>query len=111
LPYFKRAETFSGGANAWRGGSGPLHVLSLADVTDRSPIASAFVAAAQELGFPMTSDLGGAITTGVGWNQLSIKGHTEMMPRLPTLEGSKASRWICSPVRKYSVWRSSMNVA
>ena len=23
LPYFKRAETFSGGANAWRGGSGP----------------------------------------------------------------------------------------
>nr|WP_296379404.1 GMC family oxidoreductase N-terminal domain-containing protein [Reyranella sp.] len=76
LPYFKRAETFSGGANAWRGGSGPLHVLSLADVTDRSPIASAFVAAAQELGFPMTSDLGGAITTGVGWNQLSIKGHT-----------------------------------
>lgn len=76
LPYFKRAETFSGGANAWRGGSGPLHVLSLADATDRSPIASAFVAAAQELGFPMTSDLGGAITTGVGWNQLSIKGHT-----------------------------------
>jgi choline dehydrogenase-like flavoprotein len=76
LPYFKRAETFSGGANAWRGGSGPLHVLSLADVTDRCPIASAFVAAAQELGFPMTSDLGGATTTGVGWNQLSIKGHT-----------------------------------
>ena len=24
LPYFRRAETFSGGANAWRGGDGPL---------------------------------------------------------------------------------------
>ena len=76
LPYFKRAETFSGGASAWRGGDGPLHILSLADVTDRNPVATAFIMASQELGFPMTPDIGGAITTGVGWNQLSIKGHT-----------------------------------
>ena len=75
LPYFKRAETFSGGANEWRGGSGPLHVLSLADVTDRTPVAEAFMAAAQQSGFPKTADLGGENTTGVGWNQLSIKGH------------------------------------
>lgn len=26
LPYFKRMESFSGGADAWRGGSGPLHI-------------------------------------------------------------------------------------
>lgn len=75
LPYFKRAETFSGGASSWRGGSGPLHVLSLADVTDRTPVAEAFMAAAQERGFPMTADIGGEHATGVGWNQLSIKGH------------------------------------
>ena len=75
LPYFKRAETFSGGASAWHGGDGPLHVLSLADVTDRTPVASAFVRACQDLGFPMTPDIGGAVTTGVGWNQLSIRGH------------------------------------
>jgi choline dehydrogenase-like flavoprotein len=75
LPYFKRAETFSGGADAWHGGDGPLHVLSLADVTDRNPVASAFMSASQELGFPMTPDIGGAITIGVGWNQLSIKRH------------------------------------
>jgi choline dehydrogenase-like flavoprotein len=74
LPYFKRAETFSGGADAWRGGDGPLHVLSLADVTDRNPVAAAFMSASQELGFPLTADLGGAVTTGVGWNQLSVKG-------------------------------------
>ncbi|WP_300785157.1 GMC oxidoreductase [Enhydrobacter sp.] len=74
--YFKRAETFSGGASAWRGGSGPLHVLSLADVADRTPLASAFMAASQERGFPMTADIGGEVTTGVGWNQLSIKKHT-----------------------------------
>jgi choline dehydrogenase-like flavoprotein len=75
LPYFKRAETFSGGADAWHGGDGPLHVLSLTNVTDRTPVASAFMSASQELGFPMTPDIGGAITTGVGWNQLSIKRH------------------------------------
>jgi choline dehydrogenase-like flavoprotein len=75
LPYFKRAETFSGGASAWHGGNGPLHVLSLADVTDRNPVASAFMTAAQDLGFPATPDIGGANPTGVGWNQLSIKGH------------------------------------
>jgi choline dehydrogenase-like flavoprotein len=75
LPYFKRAETFSGGADAWRGGDGPLHVLSLADVTDRTPVASAFIAASLGLGFPMTADLGGRVTTGVAWNQLSIRGH------------------------------------
>lgn len=75
LPYFRRAETFSGGTNAWRGGDGPLHVLSLADVTDRTPVAEAFMAAAQQTGFPVTPDLGGEVTVGVGWNQLSIRGH------------------------------------
>jgi choline dehydrogenase-like flavoprotein len=75
LPYFRKAETFSGGASEWRGGDGPLHVLSLADVEDRSPLPSAFIAAAQSLGFPETKDIGGEYTTGVGWNQLNIRGH------------------------------------
>jgi len=75
LPYFRRAETFSGGSSEWRGGDGPLHVLSLADVEDRTPLASAFIAAAQSLGFPETKDIGGEYTTGVGWNQLNIRGH------------------------------------
>jgi choline dehydrogenase-like flavoprotein len=75
LPYFRRAETFSGGSSEWRGGDGPLHVLSLADVEDRTPLASAFIAAAQSLGFPETKDIGGENATGVCWNQLTIKGH------------------------------------
>jgi choline dehydrogenase-like flavoprotein len=69
------AETFSGGSSEWRGGDRPLHVLSLADVEDRTPLAAAFIAAAQSLGFPETNDIGGEYTTGVGWNQLNIKGH------------------------------------
>jgi GMC oxidoreductase len=73
LPCFKRAETFSGGADAWHGGDGPLHVLSLAGVADRTPIAGAFIEAAQERGFPYAPDIGGATPTGVGWNQLSVR--------------------------------------
>jgi choline dehydrogenase-like flavoprotein len=69
------AETFSGGASPWHGGDGPLHVLSLADVADRTPVAAAFISAAQELGFAMTPDIGGAMTTGVGWNQPNVKAH------------------------------------
>ena len=49
-------------------------MLSLANVKDRNPVASAFITASQDRGFLMTPDLGGELTTGVGWNQLSIKG-------------------------------------
>jgi len=73
LPYFKRAETFSGGADAWHGGDGPLHVLALAGVADRTPIAGAFVEAAQERNFSYAPDIGGATPTGAGWNQLSVR--------------------------------------
>jgi choline dehydrogenase-like flavoprotein len=73
LPYFRRAETFSGGADAWHGGDGPLHVLSLAGVADRTPVAGAFIAAAREHGFPYAPDIGGATPVGAAWNQLSIR--------------------------------------
>jgi choline dehydrogenase len=78
LPSFTRAETCSGGASGLRGGDGPLHVLSLEDVPDRNPLASAFICAAQARGFPLAPDIGGATPTGVGWNQLSIEEHSRV---------------------------------
>ena len=74
LPYFRRAETFSGGADAWHGGSGPQHVLSLEHAPHRHPVAAAFLAAAAGRGFPFSADIGGERTTGAAWNQLSIAG-------------------------------------
>ena len=50
-------------------------MLSLADVKDRNPLASVFIEAAESLGFPITKDIGGENPTGVGWNQLNVKGH------------------------------------
>jgi choline dehydrogenase-like flavoprotein len=73
LPYFRRAETFSGGADAWHGDSGPQHVLSLEHAPHRHPVAAAFLAAAGRR-FPFSADIGGERTTGAAWNQLSIAG-------------------------------------
>jgi pyridoxine 4-oxidase len=74
LPYFRRAETFSGGADAGHGGSGPQHVLSLEHAPHRHPVAAAFLAAAAGLRFPFSADIGGERTTGAAWNQLTIAG-------------------------------------
>jgi choline dehydrogenase len=74
LPYFRRAETFSGGADAWHGGDGPQHVLALEQAPDRNPVAEAFLAAGVGQGFRFSTDIGGAETTGAAWNQYSIAG-------------------------------------
>jgi choline dehydrogenase-like flavoprotein len=106
LPYFRRAETFSGGASEWRGGDGPLHVLSLADVEDRTPLAAAFIAAAQSLGFPETKDIGGEYATGVGWNQLNIKGHVRddaATAYLGSLASTKVTLLVGTEVQKLHI--------
>ena len=56
LPYFKRMETCLAGADAWRGGSGPL-VLERGPATN--PLFDAFFAAAVQAGYPRTDDVNG----------------------------------------------------
>ena len=87
LPYFKRAETFSGGADTWRGGDGPLHVLSLANVTDRTAVAASFIAASRELG--RCHPISAGVTAGAGWNRLSIKGQLRDDAASAYLAGSR----------------------
>ena len=62
LPYFKRMETAMRGANAWRGGDGPLRVSTgAAD----NPLAQAWLAAGQQAGYPFTDDYNGESQDGV----------------------------------------------
>jgi choline dehydrogenase len=56
LPYFKRMETCTAGADQWRGGSGPL-VLERGPAT--SPLFGAFFEATQQAGYPLTDDVNG----------------------------------------------------
>lgn len=70
LPYFKRSESYAGGADAWHGGQGPLAVSG---PESGNPIYSAFVAAGEQAGYPRTEDFNGASQEGVGPYQLTIK--------------------------------------
>jgi len=56
LPYFKRMETCTAGADAWRGGDGPLW---LERGPARGPLFEALFAAVQQAGLPLTDDVNG----------------------------------------------------
>ncbi len=71
LPYFRRAEHQERGADEYHGTGGPLGVSDL-----RAPheLHDAFVAAAQELGYPLNRDFNGASQDGAGAYQLTVRG-------------------------------------
>ncbi len=56
LPYFKRMETFAGGADAWRGGSGPLRISR---AQAKHPFYDAFLRGVEQAGFEVTPDHNG----------------------------------------------------
>src|SRR5215472_16034575 len=70
LSYFKRCETFAGGANAWRGGTGPLGT-EFAKTTD--PLYPAWIDAAKAAGIPNTLDYNAASQEGFGRSQYTIR--------------------------------------
>jgi choline dehydrogenase len=61
LPYFKRMETCTAGADDWRGGDGPL-VLERGPATN--PLFQAFFEAVQQAGYSLTDDVNGAQQEG-----------------------------------------------
>lgn len=63
LPYFRRAETWAGGANAYRGGDGPLAVTNGACT---NPLYAAFIEAGRQAGFPVSGDYNGYQQEGFG---------------------------------------------
>ncbi len=62
LPYFKRMENYRPGADAYRGGDGPVGVERLAN---HHPIEYAFLEAAEQAGFTRSVDYNGAEQEGV----------------------------------------------
>jgi choline dehydrogenase len=70
MPYFRRAECNSRGADAYHGGTGPLAV---SDLVFRSPLTTAFVAAARECGQPANDDFNGPQQDGSGFYQVTQK--------------------------------------
>jgi choline dehydrogenase-like flavoprotein len=70
LPYFKRCETWEGGENRWRGGSGPIGT-QFAKTGD--PLYDAWIEAGKAAGFPNTDDYNGRQAEGFGRGQYTIR--------------------------------------
>ncbi|SFQ10320.1 GMC family oxidoreductase [Tranquillimonas alkanivorans] len=70
LPYFKKSEDFSRGADAYHGAGGPLHVT--ADY-EPHPVTRAMVEAAQEAGHPLNEDTNGTQQDGVAYVDLNTR--------------------------------------
>ena len=70
LPYFRRQESWSGGANAYRGGDGPL---ATRPSSYDDPLVEAYLAAGQAAGYPVTEDYNGANPEGFGRLQMTIR--------------------------------------
>ena len=75
LPYFRRLERWEGGASAWRGADGPLHVQHC---RYEDPLNDAFLAAAKQAGEAITDDYNAARPEGFGRLQVTIAGGRRM---------------------------------
>jgi choline dehydrogenase-like flavoprotein len=71
LPLFKKSERYARGDVQYRGTSGPLLVEHYRTIL---PLTHRFVEAAQQAGFPPTSDYNGATQEGVGYSQMTRNG-------------------------------------
>jgi choline dehydrogenase len=69
LPVFKSQEDWEGGANAWRGAGGPIHIRR---PKNPHPTAPAFIDAAREMGMPILDDVNGPMRPGAGYINMNI---------------------------------------
>lgn len=71
LPYFKRAESWSGGEDTYRGGQGPVGTCNGNDMK-LNPLYQAFIDAGIEAGYPETKDYNGYQQEGFGPMHMTV---------------------------------------
>ncbi len=72
LPYFKRAEDWYEGANAYRGEDGPLGTNNGNQM--QNPLYTAFIEAGKQAGYAETLDYNGAQQEGFGPMHMTVQG-------------------------------------
>jgi choline dehydrogenase len=70
LPYFRRAESFQGPADAYRGDAGPL---ATAHGRKCNPLYNAFIEAGRQAGYPISADLNGERQEGFGPLDMTVR--------------------------------------
>ncbi|RTZ17798.1 choline dehydrogenase [Vibrio aquaticus] len=73
LPYFRKAESWIGGEDDYRGGSGPVGTCGGNDM-QRNPLYQAFIDAGKDAGYPETSDYNGYQQEGFGPMHMTVDG-------------------------------------
>ncbi|WP_318522490.1 choline dehydrogenase [Photobacterium leiognathi] len=71
LPYFRRAETWIKGGNAYRGSKGPVGTCNGNDM-ELNPLYQAFIDAGKEAGYPETDDYNGYQQEGFGAMHMTV---------------------------------------
>ncbi|MFP6775732.1 MAG: choline dehydrogenase [PS1 clade bacterium] len=71
LPYFKRSESWQGGEDEYRGGSGPVST-SGGNNMKLNPLYKAFIDAGVEAGYPKTDDYNGEQQEGFGAMHMTV---------------------------------------
>ncbi len=101
LPWFRRSEGNTRGADALHGADGPLSVSDLRHV---NPLSQVFIEAAQQAGYPRNDDFNGPRQTGVGLYQVTQRDgarcsaavaylHPALArPNLTVITGAQANR-------------------
>src|SRR3569832_1690274 len=112
LPYFKRAEHYERGADAFHGTGGPLNVMDLRSPNRFGPV---FVKAGQQAGFTVNGDFNGLEQEGVGMYQVTHKNGERFSaakayltpnlarPNLKVITGAHATRVIMEGSRAVGV--------
>lgn len=72
LPYFRKAESWKGGADDYRGGEGPLATCNGNDMK-LNPLYQAFIDAGVQAGYPHTEDYNGYRQEGFGPMHMTVK--------------------------------------
>lgn len=71
LPYFKKAETWEGGEDTYRGGSGEVKTCN-GNRMQLNPLYEAFIKAGHEAGYPVTDDYNGRQQEGFGPMHMTV---------------------------------------
>ncbi|MGA9956365.1 MAG: choline dehydrogenase [Bradyrhizobium sp.] len=87
LPYFKKAEDQTRGADDFHGAGGPLPV---SDWRHADPLSTAFVDAAAEVGIPRNPDFNGVTQEGAGFFQTTTRGGRRASTAVAYLRPAKA---------------------
>ncbi len=87
LPYFKRSENHSRGADEFHGVDGPLQV---SDMSFKRPVCDDFIKGVAELGTPMRDDINAEDQEGVGYFQLTTHKGRRCSTAVAYLNGARS---------------------